>query len=92
MSLLDLLNHLLNFIAPALVVGFLCALAGRAFGRRAAGAPAWWLQGAFNAAAGTVALLGGLVLLGRDGTVAAYAALVIASGTSQWIGSRGWRR
>jgi hypothetical protein len=92
MSLLDLLNHLLNFIAPALVVGFLCALAGRAFGWRAAGARPWWAQGALNAAVGTAALLGGLVVMGRDGTVAAYAALVIASGTSQWIGSRGWRR
>jgi len=91
MSLLALLNHLLNFVAPALAVGFLCALAGRLGGARA-GAPAWWVQGAINSAVGAAALLAGLVFGGRDGTMTAYAALVIASGTSQWMVSRGWRK
>lgn len=91
MSLLDLLNHLLNFLAPALAVGFLCALAGR-LSKPRPGAPAWWVQGAVNAAAGAAALLGGLVFLGRDGSITAYAALVLASGTSQWMVSRKWHK
>jgi len=90
MSLLDLLNHLVNFVAPALAVGFLCALAGRVFGPKA-GVSAWWIQGAVNTGAGAVALLGGLILSGRDGTMAAYVALMLACGTSQWLVSRGWR-
>lgn len=91
MSLLDLLNHLLNFVAPALTVGFLCALMGRAF-RRKAGGRAWWAQGAINSGVGALVLLGGVVLTGRDGAMATYAALVVACGTSQWLGSDGWRK
>ena len=90
MSLLDLLNHLINFLAPALAVGFVCALAGGGFGRKA-GALAWWIQAAVNAGAGALALLGGLIFSGRDGTMGAYAALVFACGISQWLVSRGWR-
>ena len=91
MSLLDLLNHLLNFVAPALAVGFLCALMGRAF-RRKAGGRAWWAQGAINSGVGALVLLGGVVLTGRDGAMATYAALVVACGTSQWLVSDGWRK
>ncbi|MDQ0568609.1 TRAP-type C4-dicarboxylate transport system permease small subunit [Variovorax paradoxus] len=91
MSLLDLLNHLLNFVAPALAVGFLCALMGRVFVRRAAGVPSWWIQGAINAGVGALVLLGGLVFFGRDGAMATYAALVLACGTSQWWVSGAWR-
>ena len=90
MSLPALLNHLLNFLAPALAVGFACALTGGVLARKA-GAPAWWIQAAVNAGAGALALLGGLVLSGRDGTMGAYAALVLACGTSQWLVSRGGR-
>ena len=90
MSLPALLNHLLNFLAPALAVGFMCALAGGVLGRKS-GAPAWWIQAAVNSGAGALALLGGLVFSGRDGTMGAYAALVLACGTSQWLVSRGWR-
>jgi hypothetical protein len=90
MSLLDLVNHLLNFLAPALVVGWVCALAGGVFGRKA-GTPAWWIQAAVNSGAGALALLGGLIFAGRDGTMGAYAALVLACGISQWLVSRGWR-
>jgi hypothetical protein len=92
MSLLDLLNHLLNFVAPALAVGFMCALAGRVFGRRAAGAPPWWIQGAINSGAGVLALLGGLVFSGRDGAMITYAVLVAVCATSQWTVSKSWRK
>jgi len=91
MSLLDLLNHLLNFVAPALAVGFLCALMGRVF-RHRTGGRAWWVQGAINSGVGALVLLGGVVLAGRDGAMATYAALVLACGTSQWLVSDGWRK
>ena len=92
MAPLDLFNHLLNFVAPAFAVGFFCALLGRVTMRKAAGTPAWWLQGAINFAVGAAVLAAGLVVFGRDGKMATYAALVLACGTSQWLLAGGWRR
>lgn len=92
MNFPDLLNHLINFVAPALVVGFVCALTGRLLLRKNAGVPAWWTLGAINAVVGSCVLVGGLLVFGRDGRMLTYAALVVACGTSQWLGSGGWRR
>ncbi|MDM0011469.1 hypothetical protein QTH87_03360 [Variovorax sp. J22P168] len=87
----DLVNHLLNFVAPAFAVGFLCALLGRFSMRRSARAPALWVQGAVNALVGVAVLAGGLVYFGRDGMMATYVALVLACATSQWLVAGGWR-
>ena len=92
MAPLDLLNHLLNFVAPAFAVGFLSALLGRLTMRKAAGTLSWWLQGAINFIVGVVVLAGGLVYFGRDGRMATYAALVLACATSQWLLAGSWRR
>jgi len=92
MAPLDFLNHLLNFVAPAFSVGFLCAILGRFSMRRAAKAPAWWAQGAINFVVGVAVLAAGLIIFGRDGKMTAYAALVVACGTSQWLVAGGWRR
>ncbi|RYF81501.1 MAG: hypothetical protein EOO29_10330 [Comamonadaceae bacterium] len=92
MSFLDLLNHLLNFVAPAVVVALGLATAARWVVRRAAGQPAWWKQVLVLGATGTLVLLLGLVLLGRDGRMATYAALVGVSATVQWLLLRGWQR
>ncbi len=91
MGPLDFIHHLLNFIAPALGVGFLCALLGR-FGPRPSGRRMpWWAQGAVNVGVGVAVLVGGLVVLGQDGRLATYAVLVLACGTSQWLVSGAWR-
>ncbi|VTU14665.1 MULTISPECIES: hypothetical protein [unclassified Variovorax] len=92
MALLDLIDHLLNFIAPAFAVGFLCALLGRLAMRKAAGTPAWWTQGAINFIVGIVVLAAGLIVFGHDGRMLTYGALVAACGTSQWLVAGGWRR
>jgi hypothetical protein len=92
MAPLDLPDHLLNFVAPAFSVGFMCAALGRLAMRRAPGAPAWWVQGAINFAVGVAVLAAGLIIFGRDGKMATYAALVAACGTSQWLVAGGWRR
>jgi hypothetical protein len=91
MGPLDLLNHLLNFVAPACVVGFLLALAARWLhpGRSR---HAFMVQVGSNVAAGLLALIAGLVLFGRDGKMASYAALVVLSATSQWLLIGGWRK
>ncbi|MBU2288971.1 MAG: hypothetical protein KKC85_21415, partial [Gammaproteobacteria bacterium] len=92
MGLLNLLDHILNFVAPALGVGFVCALLARLSMPKSSKKRAWWSQGAINFAVGIVVMALGLVVFGRDGMIATYAALVLACGTSQWMLSGGLRR
>ena len=92
MAPLDLFNHLLNFVAPAFAVGFLLALSARLAMRKTAKALSWWLQGAINFIVGVAVLASGLVIFGRDGKMATYAALVLACATSQWLMAGHWRR
>ncbi len=92
MGPLDLLNHLLNFVAPALFIAVLLAFLARVVVRRAPAAPALWKQMTFNFAAGVLVLLAGLWFFGRDGKMATYAALVVACASVQWLQLRGWRK
>lgn len=92
MTLPDILNHLLNFAAPALALALLMPLGARLFMKKAANALSWWSQAAVNFAVGVAMLSGSLWYWGRDGQMLAYAALVLAVATSQWLLSRGWRR
>lgn len=92
MDLLALLNHLLNFVAPAAFLALVLTLAGRFLGGRRPGVPRWWVQCALTFLAGVVVLLAGLVISGRDGMMLTYAALVAVCGTVQWLAMRGWRR
>jgi hypothetical protein len=90
MSPLDILTHLLGFVAPA----FFVALAV-VFGARFVGGgpvpPGRWAQFAINFTVGVGVLAAGLWHFGVDGKMATYAALVAAIGTTQWLGSRGWK-
>ena len=52
----------------------------------------WRTQIAINFVVGVVVLAAGLVLLGRDGKMLTYVALVIATATSQWWLLGGWKR
>lgn len=92
MNLLDILLHLLNFVAPALALAVLLPLLSRLFTKRQALLLPWWGQMLLNFLVGVAALLAALWLLGRDGKMAGYAALVLAVATSQWVLVRGWRR
>lgn len=90
MGPLHLLNHLLNFVAPAAALALALVLCGRFLGGGAAGAG--WRQFAIVFAVGLAVLLGGLVLWGRDGKMLTYAALVVATASCQWVLVRGWKR
>jgi len=92
MNLPDILNHLLNFAAPALVLAVLLPLLSRLFMKKSAFRLVWWLQMMVNFVAGVVALLASVWWLGRDGKMLGYTALVLAVATSQWLLARGWRR
>jgi len=91
MAFLDQLNHLLNFCAPALVVGILLAVFGPFLIKKSPSAPGSSAQAAINCITGVVVLALGLWFFGRDGKVASYAAMLVATASSQWAGSRGWR-
>lgn len=91
MGPLELLNHLLNFLAPALVVGSLLAVAGPwVTGRRGAGMSRL-RQALLNLAAGALALLAGLWFFGNDGKMASYGLMVLLTASAQWAGQRSWK-
>lgn len=91
MGPLDLLIHLLNFLAPALGLGLGVAFAGRWVVKNKAQTPGFIMQAAINFAVGVLVLLAGLWFFGRDGKMATYAALVTMVALSQWVTGRQWR-
>ncbi len=88
MGPLDLLNHLLNFVAPALALGAGLAYLAPVFIKNKAAARTRAAQFAINIVVGALALLAGLVFFGRDGKMLSYAALVLATASSQWWAMR----
>ena len=85
------LNHVLNFAAPALAVAVLLVAFSHVFWRKLAKTSGWLAPVAINFVVGCAVLVGGLVVLGRDGRMATYAALVLACATTQWLLLRAWR-
>jgi hypothetical protein len=92
MTLLAILDHVLNFGAPALAMALLMPLGARFLIKRRGIPFPWWAQFAANFVVGVCMLAGSFWIFGRDGKMQAYAALVLAVATSQWLLSRGWRR
>jgi hypothetical protein len=87
----DLLIHLLNFAAPALVVALLVASFARLLMPGPLGVVSWWASFAINSIAGLAMSVAGLWHYGVDGKMATYAAVVVAAATSQWLLARAWR-
>ncbi len=92
MGVLDAILHALNFMLPALVVAFLVTFAGRFFKKNRPFAVTFIGKFAINLIVCVAVLLIGLILTGRDGKMFTYLAMVIASGTLQWILSGAWRK
>jgi uncharacterized membrane-anchored protein len=91
MGSLDLLLHLLSFIAPAISVALLVTLAGRIVMPRRSAPLSWWAEALANSIVGVLVLAAGLWHFGVDGKMATYAALVVAVASCQWAFGRGWR-
>lgn len=89
MGFFDLLNHLLNFVAPALFVGALVAFAAPSLSKKWVSTRSRFRQAVINAGAAIAVLLAGLVFFGHDGKMATYGALVLAVASCQWWASRG---
>jgi hypothetical protein len=79
----DAFWHLMNFCAPALGIGGFSALLSRLIWRRdlRRGFVALWVWAGAAAAAASIA---GLVVFERDGRMATYAAMVVASAAAIW--------
>ena len=84
MGPIDLLFHLLNFVAPAAGVSVLLSLTSGFWGGRAAARLGFWQRCLINFIVGSLVLAVALVLLGRDGKMMAYLALVLAIASSEW--------
>jgi uncharacterized membrane protein len=85
MGPLDAIWHALNFFAPALGMAVLAASAAKLLWRRDLAAVPWLRLAMSAASAGVVVLIGGLVVFGRDGKMATYAALVVAAALALWL-------
>ena len=84
MNPVDAFWHIVNFFAPAVVVGFLAASATKLLWRHELGAVRWFSLGAWaSAAMGLVAILG-LVIFEHDGKIVTYAAMIAACAAALW--------
>ena len=84
MNPLDALWHLLNFVFPAFGVALLASAAAKLLWRTELAGVRWRRLFFHAAAAGCAALVGGVIVFGRDGRIASYAALVLASALALW--------
>ena len=92
MSPLDLLWHLLNFLAPAVAVGLLAPALAKLVWRSRWRTVRWSLLALWCSGAAVLALVAGWIVFGRDGRMASYAVLVLAvSAALAWAGGRGSR-
>lgn len=84
MGPLDAVWHALNFIAPALGVAMLASAAAKLLWRRELADVAWHRLASWAALAGALVLVAGLLAFGRDGKIATYGALVVATALALW--------
>ena len=88
MSAIDATWHVLGLFAPALLTAVIAAGAAKLLWRTRLRGTGWLRLALGTAAAGSAALLGGLLLLGRDGRIASYGAMVVASAVVLWWATR----
>lgn len=84
MEPLAFLNHLVNFFVPAVALGAMAAALAKLAWRADLASQAWWRMATLAAAANAVVTVAGLVWFGRDGRVATYAAMVLATAITLW--------
>jgi hypothetical protein len=87
MGLFDFINHLFNFVLPALSLALVLAVLLRLplFSRLVTRVETPWYRPVVrNFLVGVAALTIGLLVLGNDGKMATYLLLVAAVGCSQW--------
>ena len=76
--------HLLSFFAPAFGLGAIAASLARLFWWSLLKPVGWFRLCRAATLSATLALIVGLVVLGRDGRMGTYVAMVVASAVSLW--------
>ncbi len=89
MGVLALLNHAVNFAAPAFWLALLLPWLDRLLTGKRASAFSRPVQFALIFLAGLVVLALGLVLWGQDGKMLTYLALAVTAATGQWLMRKG---
>lgn len=84
MGLMDALIHGVNFFMPALAMAVLLPALARLVWWRALKGAGLVRQMGWAATVNALVLVLGLLVLGRDGAMATYAALVLACSLSVW--------
>jgi hypothetical protein len=84
MSPIDALWHLLGLFLPALATGVLAAAAAKGLWRADLKGSRWSRLALWAGGASSLALLGGLVVFGRDGRMFSYALMVLAAALALW--------
>ena len=91
MGFLALLNHAINFLAPAVWLALLMPLSASVFMKKRPVALKLSRQFAIHFVLGCLVLFLGLVVFGRDGKMLTYLAQVLTGATCQWRMLRGGR-
>ena len=89
---LELFWHVLNFFAPALYVGLLASMFAKLLWRRELKSVSWRRLSLWASASCAMVLIGGLIVFGRDGKMATYAAMVGACAAALWLTGFGPKR
>ena len=84
MGLFAFLNHLCNFLLPALWLAGVLTWAAHFLMPKVPQSYSLYRQFAINFVVCALVLLLGLLLFGRDGKMATYSAMALACATSQW--------
>lgn len=90
MGPIDSLNHLFNFVLPALVLALCMAGPVRRFTQRKAPVTGFWPALAIHFLVGVLVLALGLWYFERDGMMLTYALLVTGCASAQWFMDRRW--
>jgi hypothetical protein len=84
MGPLDAFWHLVNFIAAAVGIGGIAAVLAKLVWRHDLAAVPWKRLATWACGATAAASVAGLVVLGRDGRMATYGAMIAACAIAMW--------
>ena len=84
MDLIEALRHCAAFFAPALGIGLISAALAKWLWRHDLNPTTWSRLAAWTTAAAALTSVGGLLVVGRDGSMGTYAVMVLASALALW--------
>jgi len=88
MNLFDVVWHIANFAAPALLLGAISSVAAKMLWRSQLRGWSWIRLCGVAAVASLIVCVAGLVFSGRDGKMITYAGMVFACAASLWWSTR----